>query len=45
MKIPLHLTLKKPNTKIDNFSNTIHQGETAYNEKSHLDLQCLPYSL
>ena len=39
------LTLKAPNTTIAEFANTVDPDETAHNEPSHLDLQCLPYSL
>ena len=36
------LTLKAPNTTIAEFANTADPDETAHNEPSHLDLQCLP---
>ena len=36
------LTLKAPNTKIAEFANTADPDETAHNEPSQLDLQCLP---
>ena len=39
------LTLKAPNTTIAEFANTADPDETAHNEPSHLDLQCLPSSL
>ena len=39
------LTLKAPNTPIAEFANTADPDETAHNEPSHLDLQCLPSSL
>ena len=39
------LTLKAPNTTIAEFANTVDPDETAHNEPSHLDLQCLSYSL
>ena len=38
----LPLTLKAPNTTIAEFANTADPDETAHNEPSHLDLQCLP---
>ena len=41
----ISLTLKVPNTTIAEFANTVDPDETAHNERSHLDLQCLPYSL
>ena len=41
----LVLTLKVPNTTIAEFANTADSDETAHNEPSHLDLQCLPSSL
>ena len=34
-----------PNTTTAEFANTIDSDETAYNEPSHLDLQCLPSTL
>ena len=37
--------LKVPNTTIAEFANTADPDETAHNEPSHLDLQCLSYSL
>ena len=36
------LTLIAPNTTIAEFANTADPDETAHNELSHLDLQCLP---
>ena len=36
------LARKAPNTTIAEFANTIDPDETAHNEPSHLDLQCLP---
>ena len=39
------LTLKAQNTTIAEFANTADPDETAHNEASHLDLQCLPSSL
>ena len=39
------LTHKAPNTTIAEFANTADPDETAHNEPSHLDLQCLPSSL
>ena len=39
------LTLIAPNTTIAKFLNTADPDETAHNEPSHLDLQCLPSSL
>ena len=39
------LTLKEPNTTIAELANTADPDETAHNELSHLDLQCLPSSL
>ena len=39
------LTRKAPNTTIAEFANTVDPDETAHNEPSHLDLQCLPSSL
>ena len=36
------LTCKAPNTTIVDFANTEDPDETAHNEPSHLDLQCLP---
>ena len=41
----LLLTLKGSNTTIAKFANTADPDETAHNEPSHLDLQCLPFSL
>ena len=38
------LTLKAPNTKPE-FATTVDPDETAQNEPSHLDPQCLPFSL
>ena len=37
--------VKAPNTTITDFANTVDPDETAHNEPSHLDLQCLPSSL
>ena len=34
-----------PNTTIAKFTNTVEPDETAHNELSHLDLQCLPSNL
>ena len=36
---------KAPNTTIADFANTVDPDETAHNEPSHLDLQCLPSSI
>ena len=36
------LAHKAPNTTIDEFANTVDPDETAHNEPSHLDPQCLP---
>ena len=36
------LTLKAQNTTTAEFANTADPDETAHNEPSHLDLQCLP---
>ena len=36
------LTRKVSNTTIAEFGNTVDPDETAHNEPSHLDLQCLP---
>ena len=41
----LSLTFKAPNTAIAKFTNTADPDETAHNEPSHLDLQCLLASL
>ena len=38
------LTLKAPNTTIAEFAYTVDPDETAHDEPSHLDLQCLPSS-
>ena len=35
-------TRKVPNTTTAEFANTVDPDETARNEPSHLDLQCLP---
>ena len=43
--VGLTITLKAPNTTKDAFANTVNPDETAHNEPSHLDLQCLPSSL
>ena len=40
-----NLTLKAPNTTIAEFANPADPDETAHNEPSHLDLQCLPSKL
>ena len=37
--------IKAPNSTIDNFANTVDPDETAHHEISHLDPQCLPFSL
>ena len=39
------VTLKAPNTTIAEFANTADPDETAHDEPSHLDLQCLLSSL
>ena len=39
------LVLKAPNTTIAKFANTADPDETAHNEPSHQDLQCLHSSL
>ena len=39
------LAHKAPNTTITEFANTVDPDETAHNELSHLDLQCLPSRL
>ena len=39
------LTRKAPNITIAEFLSTVDPDETAHNEPSHLDLQCLPFSL
>ena len=46
MKIKLltNINPKAPNTTIAEFANTADPDETAHNEPSHLDLQCLPSS-
>ena len=41
----IYLTRKTPNATIAEFANTVDPDETAHNEPSHLDLQCLPSSL
>ena len=41
----IKLTCKAANTTIAEFANTVDTDETAHNEPSHLDLQCLPSSL
>ena len=41
----MKLALKAPNTSKAEFANTVDPDETAHNEPSHLDLQCLPSSL
>ena len=38
----LFLTVKGPKTTIAECANTADPDETAHNEPSHLDLQCLP---
>ena len=45
MNVGQYLTCKAPNTTIAEFANTVDPDETAHNEPSHLDLQCLPSSL
>ena len=40
----MSLSRKAPNTTIAEFANTVDLDETAHNEPSHLDLQCLPSS-
>ena len=39
------LTRKAPNPTKAEFANAVDPDETAHNEPSHLDLQCLPSSL
>ena len=39
------LILKPPNTTIAKLAKTADPDEMAHYELSHLDLQCLPYSL
>ena len=39
------VTRKAPKTSIAEFANTVDPDETAHNEPSHLDLQCLLSSL
>ena len=39
------ITHKAPNTTIAKFAKTVDPDETAHNEPSHPDLQCLPFSL
>ena len=39
------LTLNAPNTTKADFANTVDPEETAHNEPSHLDPQCLPLSI
>ena len=34
-----------PETKIDEFTNSVGLGEVAHDEAPHLDLHCLPCSL
>ena len=41
----LSSTFKAPYAIIADFANTVDPDETAHNEPSHLDLQCLPSSL
>ena len=36
---------KRQNTTIAEFAHIVDPDETAHNEPSHLDLQCLSYSL
>ena len=43
-KSGIFLTLKAPNTTIDEFANTVESDEMAHNEQSHLEIQCLPSS-
>ena len=38
------ISLKMPNTTKADIANTVDQDETAHNDPSHLDLQCLPSS-
>ena len=40
----VRLKPKAPNTTKSEFANTVDPDETAHNEPSHLDLQCLPSS-
>ena len=39
------LTLKAPDTTKADFANTVDPDETAHNEPSHQDQQCLPPSI
>ena len=39
------LILKAPNTTKADFANTVDPDETAHNEPSHQDPQCLPSSI
>ena len=39
------LTLSLPQTKISEFANRVDLDEVAHNEPSHLDVQCLSFSL
>ena len=39
------LTHKAPQTTIAEFANSVDPDEAAHNDLSHLDLQCLPFSL
>ena len=39
-----YLTLKASNKTVAEFSNTADPDETAHNEPSYLDLECLPSS-
>ena len=41
---PLYLLILNPNTTIAEFANTVDPDETAQNEPSHQDPQCLPSS-
>ena len=53
MPVPGHCLLftfdivihKAPNTTTAEFANTVDPDETAHNEPSHLDPQCLPCRL
>ena len=39
------ILVKRPNTTLTKFANTVDPDETAHYEQFHLDLQCLPYCL
>ena len=43
--LKIMLAHKAPYTTIAEFANTVDPDETAHNEPSHLDLQCLHSSL